>query len=86
MKIIKELRQNRSLDAFKSTSPLPIVLAAIVAFTIGIMGAVGIVQAPKLFPRQSEPLNASRLDAKPMGRPAPQPPSCATPAPCQEAD
>ncbi|MFN3350285.1 hypothetical protein [Pseudorhodoplanes sp.] len=86
MKVIKEPRQKRSSDAFKSTSPLPIVLAAIVAFVIGMMGAVGMVQAPKLFPRHSEPVNASRLDVKSADRPASQPPSCETAARCDKAN
>ena len=86
MKFIKDVRQKQSLEGFKSTSPLPIVLAAIVAFVIGMMGAVGIVQAPKLLPRQSEPVNASRLDVKSADRPVPQPQSCATPAPCEKAN
>jgi hypothetical protein len=46
MKIVHELRERRAFEQPKSSSPLPIVLGAIIAFGIGLLGVSGIVKMP----------------------------------------
>jgi hypothetical protein len=44
MKIIQELRMRRAFDRHKSSGPLPIILGAVIAFGIGLLGISGIVK------------------------------------------
>lgn len=48
MKIVHELRERRAFEQPKSTSPLPIILGAVIAFGIGLLGVSGIIKMPVL--------------------------------------
>lgn len=48
MKIVHEMRERGSFEAPKSTSPIPIVLGAILAFGIGVLGMTGLVKTPSI--------------------------------------
>jgi hypothetical protein len=49
MKMIHEMRKQQAWESRKSASSLPIILAAVIAFGIGLLGVSGIVRAPTLF-------------------------------------
>lgn len=46
MKMIHEIRQQQTWQAPKSASPLPIILGAVVAFGIGLLGVSGVIRVP----------------------------------------
>jgi hypothetical protein len=48
MKIVHEMRERRAFEQPKSSSPLPIILGAVIAFGIGLLGVSGIVKIPAL--------------------------------------
>lgn len=48
MKIVHELRERKAFEQPKSSSPLPIILGALIAFGIGLLGVSGIVKIPIL--------------------------------------
>ena len=47
MKIVKEIRQQQAFEQPKSASPIPIILGAMIAFGIGVLGVTGFVKAPQ---------------------------------------
>ena len=44
MKIVHEMRTRRAFEQQKSSGPLPIILGAVIAFGIGLLGVSGIVK------------------------------------------
>ncbi|MET0278363.1 MAG: hypothetical protein ABW198_08530 [Pseudorhodoplanes sp.] len=48
MKIVHEMRQRRAFEPPKSTSPLPVILGAVIAFGIGLLGVSGVIKMPAL--------------------------------------
>lgn len=46
MKIVHEMRERRAFEPPKSTSPLPVILGAVIAFGIGLLGVSGIIKMP----------------------------------------
>lgn len=46
MKIVHELRERRSFEQPKSSSLLPIILGAVIAFGIGLLGVSGVFKMP----------------------------------------
>lgn len=50
MKIVHEMRERRAFEPPKSTSPLPVILGAVIAFGIGLLGVSGIIKMPALNP------------------------------------
>ena len=62
MKMINEMRERQAWDQPKSQSPLPIILGAVIAFGIGLLGVSGVVRAPNLFPAKTQ---TAPHDAKP---------------------
>ncbi len=46
MKIVHELRERKAFEPPKSSGPLPIILGAVIAFGIGLLGVSGIVKMP----------------------------------------
>jgi hypothetical protein len=68
MKMIHEMRQQRAWEAHRNTSPLPIILGAVIAFGIGLLGVSGMVRAPNLFPAKTQMVPVVPRDA---ARPAP---------------
>lgn len=44
MKIVHEMRMRRAFEQQKSSGPLPIILGAVIAFGIGLLGVSGIVK------------------------------------------
>jgi hypothetical protein len=46
MKIVHEMRERQAFEPPKSSSPLPIILGAVIAFGIGLLGVSGIVKIP----------------------------------------
>jgi hypothetical protein len=65
MKMIHEMRERQAWEQPKSSSPLPILLGAVIAFGIGLLGVSGIVRAPDLFPAKTQLVPVIPLDAKP---------------------
>jgi hypothetical protein len=63
MKMIHEMRQQRAWEAHRNTSPLPIILGAVIAFGIGLLGVSGMVRAPNLFPAKTQMVPVVPLDA-----------------------
>jgi hypothetical protein len=54
MKMIQEMRERQAWRQDKSTSPLPIVIGAVIAFGIGLLGVSGVVRAPALFQKKTQ--------------------------------
>jgi hypothetical protein len=50
MKIVHEMREQQAFEQPKSSSPLPIVLGAVIAFGVGLLGVSGIIKIPALNP------------------------------------
>src|SRR6185312_6570478 len=48
MKIVHEMRERRAFEPPKSTSPLPVILGAVIAFGIGLLGVSGVIKMPAL--------------------------------------
>jgi len=46
MKIVHELRERRAFEPPKSSSPLPVILGAVIAFGIGLLGVSGVIKMP----------------------------------------
>ncbi len=46
MKVVHEMRERRAFEPPKSSSPLPIILGAVIAFGIGLLGVSGIIKMP----------------------------------------
>lgn len=46
MKIVHEMRERQAFEPPKSSSPLPIILGAVIAFGIGLLGVSGIIKMP----------------------------------------
>lgn len=46
MKMIHEMRRQQAWAAQKSASPLPVILGAVIAFGIGLLGVSGVVRVP----------------------------------------
>jgi hypothetical protein len=64
MKMIHEMRERQAWQQQKSTSPLPIVLGAVIAFGIGLLGVTGVVRAPNLFQAKTQTVPVAPRDAK----------------------
>jgi hypothetical protein len=66
MKMIDQMRQQQAWQAQKSSSPLPIILGAVIAFGIGLLGVSGVVRAPTLFQQKAQKAApAEQRDAAP---------------------
>jgi len=65
MKMIHELRQRQAWEAHKRKSPLPIILGAVIAFGIGLLGVSGVVRAPTLLPAKTQMVPVVQRDATP---------------------
>jgi len=64
--MIHEIRQQQAWQAQKGSSPLPIILGAVIAFGIGLLGVSGIVRAPSLLQAKTQTIPvAPREAAKP---------------------
>lgn len=63
MKMIHEMRQQQSWEAHKSASPLPIILGAVIAFGIGLLGVSGVVRAPTLLQAKTQMVPVAPRDA-----------------------
>jgi hypothetical protein len=50
MKIVHEMRERQAFEQPTSTSPLPVILGAVIAFGIGLLGVSGIIKMPALNP------------------------------------
>ncbi len=70
MKTIHEMRQQRAFEAHRKASPLPIILGAVIAFGIGLLGVSGAIRAPNLFPQKTQMVPVVPRDAmKPTAAP-----------------
>lgn len=70
MKMIHEMRQQQAWEAQKRSGPLPIIVGAVIAFGIGLLGISGVVRAPNLFPPKTQMVPVTPLDAqKPAASP-----------------
>ena len=65
MKMIHELRQQQAWEAHKKASPLPIILGAVIAFGIGLLGVSGVVRAPTLMQAKTQMVPVAPRDAGP---------------------
>jgi hypothetical protein len=65
MKMIHEMRERRVFEQQKSSSPLPIIIGAVIAFGIGMLGVSGIVRAPALFQSKTQTVQVTPRDATP---------------------
>lgn len=65
MKMIHEMRERQAWQQPKSTSPLPIVLGAVIAFGIGLLGVTGVVRAPNLLQARTQTVPVAPRDARP---------------------
>lgn len=63
MKMIHEMRERQAWRQDKSTSPLPIILGAVIAFGIGLLGVSGVVRAPVLFQQKTQMVPVASRDA-----------------------
>lgn len=63
MKMIHEMRQRPTWQAHRRANPLPIILGAVLAFGIGLLGVSGIVRAPALFPPKTQTVPVMPRDA-----------------------
>jgi hypothetical protein len=66
MKMIHEMRRQQTWETSASSSPLPIILGAVIAFGIGLLGISGVVRVPTLL--QAKLIQVAPRDA---GKPAP---------------
>jgi hypothetical protein len=62
MKTIHEMRRYQLWEAHRNASPLPIILGAVIAFGIGLLGISGLVRAPELFPRKIQTVAVASRD------------------------
>lgn len=67
MKMIHEMRKQQALEAQKSASALPIILAAAIAFGIGLLGVSGIVRAPTLLQAKTQLMPVAPRDTASAG-------------------
>lgn len=65
MKMIHEMRERQVWEQQKSSSPLPIILGAVIAFGIGLLGVTGVVRAPVIFQQKTQMVPVAPRDAKP---------------------
>ncbi|MCC6780989.1 MAG: hypothetical protein IT537_30830, partial [Hyphomicrobiales bacterium] len=65
MKMIHEMRERQAWQEPKRTSPLPIVLGAVIAFGIGLLGVTGVVRAPNLFQAKTQMVPVAPRDVGP---------------------
>ena len=65
MKMIHELRQQQAWEAHKNASPLPIILGAVIAFGIGLLGVSGIVRVPTLLQAKTQMVPVVQREAAP---------------------
>lgn len=61
--MIHEIRRQQSWQAHNSAGPLPIILGAVIAFGIGLLGVSGIVRAPTLHQIKTRIVQAVPHDA-----------------------
>lgn len=69
MKMIHEMRERQAWEQPKSTSPLPILLGAVIAFGIGLLGVTGVVRAPGLLQSKTQTVQVTPREANPAGIP-----------------
>lgn len=67
MKMIHEMRKQQAWKAQKSASSLPIILAAAMAFGIGLLGVSGIVRAPTLLQAKTQLMPVAPREAASAG-------------------
>ncbi len=67
MKMIHEMRKQQALEGQKSASSLPIILGAVIAFGIGLLGMSGIVRVPTLLQAKTQSVPVAPRDAAPAG-------------------
>jgi hypothetical protein len=65
MKMIHEMRERQVWEQHKSSSPLPIILGAVIAFGIGLLGVSGVVRVPVLLQSKTQMVPVAARDAKP---------------------
>jgi hypothetical protein len=65
--MIHEMRRQQAWKAHKSASPLPIILGAVIAFGIGLLGVSGAVRAPTLLQAKTQMVPVVPRDAAPAG-------------------
>jgi RNase H-fold protein (predicted Holliday junction resolvase) len=63
MKMVNEMRQRQTWEAHKSASPLPIILGAVIAFGIGLLGVSGAVRVPTLLQAKTQTVLVAPRDA-----------------------
>ena len=62
-KMIHEMRQKQAWQAQKGSSSLPIILGAVIAFGIGLLGVSGIVRTPTLLQAKMQTVPVASHDA-----------------------
>jgi hypothetical protein len=70
MKMIHEMRRQQTWEASRSSSPLPIILGAVIAFGIGLLGVSGVVRVPTLLQAKTQLLQVAPRDAARPAQPA----------------
>ncbi len=65
MKMIDELRQQQAWNTHKKRSPLPILLGAVIAFGIGLLGVSGVVRVPNMLQAKTQTELVAPRDAAP---------------------
>lgn len=65
MKMIHEMRERQAWEQPRNQSPLPIILGAVIAFGIGLLGVSGVVRAPVLFQAKTQMVQVASRDARP---------------------
>lgn len=63
--MIHEMRERQVWEQQKSSSPLPIIIGAVIAFGIGLLGVSGAVRVPTLLQARTQMVAVAPRDAKP---------------------
>lgn len=64
MKMIRDIRERQAWEQHKRAGPLPIILGAVIAFGIGLLGISGLVRAPNLFPQKTQAMPVAPREAR----------------------
>ena len=65
MKMIHEMRNQQPWQQKKSAGPLPIILGAVIAFGIGLLGMSGVVRVPTLLQAKTQMVAVAPRDVQP---------------------
>ncbi|MGD9922450.1 MAG: hypothetical protein AB7V13_13555 [Pseudorhodoplanes sp.] len=67
MKMIHEMRERQAWEQQKTAGPLPIILGAVIAFGIGLLGVSGAIRAPTLLQAKTQMVPVAPRDGATAG-------------------